>query len=54
MSNGTCPDTDQVDFIYSPEQPLTTEQRIELLEIEISEIREQIHALLERFSPAEA
>lgn len=42
------PDFKQVDFDYCPEQPLSSEQRIELLESQMAELREQIAALAEQ------
>lgn len=48
MSQDREPSVDQIDFIYCPEQPLTDEQRIELLEFEVAELREQLASLVER------
>lgn len=50
MSQDREPSVDQIDFIYSPEQPLTDEQRIEVLEFEVAELREQLASLVERLS----
>ena len=48
MPDTAAPDLEQVDFIYCPEQPLSAEQRIELLEAQMAEMREQIAALAEQ------
>ncbi|MGH7136068.1 MAG: hypothetical protein ACREHD_10030 [Pirellulales bacterium] len=48
MSQDSMPGVDQIDFIYSPEQPLTDEQRIEVLEFEVAELRAQLASLVER------
>lgn len=48
MSQGTCADVTQFDFIFCPDQPLTLEQRLEVLELEVAEMREQISALAEQ------
>lgn len=50
MSQDSVPSVDQIDFIYSPERPLTDEQRIEVLEFEVAELREQMASLVDRFS----
>ncbi len=44
---------DQVDFIYSPDQPLTDEQRIEVLELQVADLRSQVDTLLERIATVE-
>ena len=36
------------DFTYSPDQPLTSEQRIEVLELQVAEMREQLEGVIER------
>jgi hypothetical protein len=36
------------DFIYSANQPLTSEQRIEVLELQVAEMREQLEGVIER------
>jgi hypothetical protein len=50
MSEGADANVDQIDFVYSPEQPTTAEQRIEVLELQVAEMREQIGALAERLT----
>lgn len=39
----------QTDFDYCPEQPLSADQRIELLELEIGDLRQQLSALVAQF-----
>ena len=48
MSQGTNADVNQFDFTFCPDQPPTLEQRIEVLELQVSEMREQIEALAEQ------
>jgi hypothetical protein len=48
MSDGGNETDDDLDFAYSPEQQLTPEQRIEVLESQVAEMREQIGALIEQ------
>lgn len=48
MPDTAEPDLDQADFVYCPEQPLSSEQRIGLLESQMAEMREQIAALAEQ------
>jgi Tfp pilus assembly protein PilO len=48
MSDGGNEQGDDLEFAYSPEQRLTTEQRIEVLESQVAEMREQIGALLKQ------
>ncbi|HQU43177.1 MAG TPA: hypothetical protein PK867_10210 [Pirellulales bacterium] len=50
MSQATDADIDQIDFDYSPDQPFTADQRIELLELQVAEMREQIGALVEQLT----
>ena len=50
MSSGLDANVDQIDFDYSPEQLPTAEQRIEVLELQVSEMREQIGALVDHLS----
>lgn len=50
MSEGAEQNVDQIDFIFSPEQPTTAEQRIEVLELQVSEMHEQIGVLAERLN----
>jgi hypothetical protein len=38
------------EFIYSPDQPLTSDQRIEVLELQVAELREQLSAVVERLT----
>ena len=51
MSRVTATDVEQIDFVYAPELPLTLEQRIEVLELQAAEMREQILALVECLRP---
>jgi hypothetical protein len=46
MSDDGNEQGDDLDFAYSPEQRLTTEQRIEVLESQVAEMREQIGTLM--------
>ncbi|HET6881458.1 MAG TPA: hypothetical protein VFI31_14950 [Pirellulales bacterium] len=48
MSQGNEVEIDQIDFEYAPDQPLSHEQRIEVLEFQVAEMREQIGALVEQ------
>lgn len=53
MSQSASIELNEIGFDYSPELPLTAEQRIELLEVEVAELREQISALVECLTPRE-
>jgi hypothetical protein len=48
MSDGGNEDGDDLDFYYAPQRPLTPEQRIEVLESQVAELRKQIGALLDQ------
>ena len=50
MSEGAEQNVDQIDFVFSPDQPATAEQRIEVLELQVAEMREQIGALAEQLN----
>src|ERR1700742_3156694 len=49
MSESPMQNVDEMDFDYSPEQPLSAEQRIELLELEVGDLHHQLGALVEQF-----
>lgn len=51
MSRAAATDVEQIDFVYAPDLPLTLEQRIEVLELQAAEMREQILALVEFLMP---
>ena len=36
------------EFVYSPDQPPTTDQRIEVLELQVADMREQLEAVVEQ------
>jgi hypothetical protein len=50
MSDDQSADIDQADFIYSPEQPLTLEMRIELLEYQMAEVQRHLASLNEKLN----
>ena len=51
MPRATPTDVEQNDFVYAPDLPLTLEQRIEVLELQAADMREQIIALVECLAP---
>ncbi|HVX13020.1 MAG TPA: hypothetical protein VHC22_17685 [Pirellulales bacterium] len=53
MSHAADANLDPIDFIYCPEQPPTDELRIEVLELQVADLRNQVDALLERLASAE-
>ena len=48
MSTPTDLIFDDADFIYSPEQPLTIDQRVEVLEGQVADLRAQLSSMAER------
>ena len=47
MSQCPSENVDPIEFDYSPEQPLSADQRIELLEQQVSDLRHQLGALVD-------
>ena len=48
MPDGGKEPGDDLEFVYVPKQPLTAEQRIEVLESQVAELRKQIGTLMDQ------
>lgn len=54
MSECQIPNVDEMEFDFCPEQPLSAEQRMELLELQVIDLRQQLDALVEHFGSLSA